>query len=187
MSSPKPEEAMTNTENVPMPRVSQFFHPTAGITDYGGYSEALETWGREGWAKVQGLEAKVEDMTWRLEALHEFSRSNPTFQAWCDKQKAERDALKANLEAAERELAEWTRYMGSECTPKSLSEAADEDQRTMHRLLIGKEKAESRAEALAEALGNLADNFNEAGDPPQPWKDMIDSWHYIARAALEGK
>lgn len=42
----------------------------------------------------------------------------------------------------------------------------------------------ARISVLTEAMKDLADNFNHAGNPPQPWADMVDSWHYIAREAL---
>lgn len=48
-------------------------------------------------------------------------------------------------------------------------------------------RLEEQARKLAEALENLSFNFNAVGTPPQPWLDMIDSWHYIARKALEEK
>jgi len=43
------------------------------------------------------------------------------------------------------------------------------------------------ADRLREALEELASNFNAIRSASQPYADMIDSWHYIARAALEGK
>ena len=41
----------------------------------------------------------------------------------------------------------------------------------------------TQVETLTEALEALADNF-DAGNPHQPWADMVDSWRYIAREAL---
>lgn len=43
------------------------------------------------------------------------------------------------------------------------------------------------ADRLREALETLASNFNAIRSSSQPYADMIDSWHYIARAALEEK
>ena len=43
------------------------------------------------------------------------------------------------------------------------------------------------ADRLREALEELASNFNAIRSASQPYADMIDSWHYIARAALEVK
>jgi len=49
------------------------------------------------------------------------------------------------------------------------------------------ETAEETAGRLRETLETLASNFNAIRSSSQPYADMIDSWHYIARAALEEK
>lgn len=53
------------------------------------------------------------------------------------------------------------------------------------RIMRERDEAKRVALLYREALEALAANINAAGTPPQPWRDMLDSWHFIARTALE--
>ncbi len=100
------------------------------------------------------------------------------------------------LEDWGRECANLAQQQAKRAEDAEAQRQHDYDADTACRNLLCEERdiAEAERDALAarvrvltEALETLASNFNAAGNPPQPWSDMIDSWHYIARAALRSE
>lgn len=139
---------------------------------------------------LEALLAEKDREIDRLKAAKEATFCNVRYDAaFVNNLQELLSASQAREREAVEELAEWRKYMGSDCTPKSLSDAMDEDSRRMTELLHERDVARTALAAARKALEDADQVILSVYSGPSDLRfnndaDLAD-FHQARKSALE--